>query len=68
VYSHLLEKDWEAEAWFELGTSSRDYEVFHSRPKLDSVSLDRELDLLNEDRDFGAFLKRMRKLFVQAMK
>jgi hypothetical protein len=24
--------------------------------------------LLNEDRDFGAFLKRMRKLFVQAMK
>ncbi|KAL2786190.1 chromosome segregation protein Spc25-domain-containing protein [Aspergillus keveii] len=68
VYSHLLEKDWEAEAWFELGTSSRDYEVFHSRPKLDSVSLDRELDLLNEDRDFGAFLKRMRKLFVEAMK
>jgi kinetochore protein Spc25 len=68
VYSHLLEKDWEAEAWFELGTSSRDYEVFHSRPKLDRVSLDRELGLLNEDRDFGAFLKRMRKLFVEAMK
>ncbi|KAL4999516.1 putative kinetochore protein spc25 [Aspergillus recurvatus] len=68
VYSHLLEKDWEAEAWFELGTSSRDYEVFHSRPKLDRESLDQELDILNEDRDFGAFLKRMRRLFVEALK
>ncbi|KAK1150334.1 kinetochore-associated Ndc80 complex subunit spc25 [Aspergillus melleus] len=68
VYSHLLEKDWEAEAWFELGTSSRDYEVFHTRPKLDREALDRELDIMNEDRDFGAFLKRMRKLFVEAMK
>lgn len=68
TYSHLLEKDWEAEAWFELGTSSRDYEVFHSRPKLDRGLLDRELDILNEDRDFGAFLKRMRKLFVETLK
>lgn len=68
VYSHLLEKDWEAEAWFELGTASHDYEVFHARPKLDRESLERELDILNEDRDFSAFLKRMRKLFVEAMK
>ncbi|RDW76215.1 kinetochore Spc25 family protein [Aspergillus mulundensis] len=68
VYSHLLEKDWEAEAWFELGTSSRDYEVFHTRPKLDRDSLDLELDILNEDRDFGAFLKRMRRLFVEVLK
>jgi kinetochore protein Spc25 len=68
VYSHLLEKDWEAEAWFELGTSSRDYEVFHSRPKLDREYLDRELDILNEDRDFGAFLKRMRRLFIETLK
>ncbi|KAI9928508.1 hypothetical protein ASPWEDRAFT_65585 [Aspergillus wentii DTO 134E9] len=68
VYSHLLEKDWDAEAWFELGTASRDYEVFHVRPKLDRDALERELDILNEDRDFGAFLKRMRKLFVETMK
>lgn len=68
IYSHLLEKDWEAEAWFELGTSSRDYEVFHTRPKVDRVALERELDMMNEDRDFGAFLKRMRKLFVETMK
>ncbi|KAJ5334238.1 uncharacterized protein N7506_008021 [Penicillium brevicompactum] len=67
VYSHLFEKDWEAEAWFELGTASRDYEVFHSRPKLDHDALEHVVDLVNDDRDFGAFLKRMRKLFVEAM-
>ncbi|KAE8147098.1 chromosome segregation protein Spc25-domain-containing protein [Aspergillus avenaceus] len=68
IFSHLLEKDWEAEAWFELGTSSRDYDVFHTRPKLDRDALEQELDILNEDRDFGAFLKRMRRLFVETMK
>lgn len=67
VYSHLLEKDWEAEAWFELGTASRDYEVFHTRPKVDRDALEREVDLVNDNRDFGAFLKRMRKLFVDTM-
>ncbi|KAE8321037.1 putative kinetochore protein spc25 [Aspergillus sergii] len=67
IFSHLLEKDWEAEAWFELGTSSRDYDVFHTRPKVDRDALNRELDILNEDRDFGAFLKRMRRLLVEAM-
>lgn len=68
IYTHLLEKDWESEAWFELGTTSRDYDVFHTRPKLDRSAVERQLDILNEDRDFGAFLKRMRKLFVKAMK
>lgn len=68
VYTHLLEKDWEAEAWFELGTASRDYDVFHTRPKVDREALERELDIVNEDRDFGGFLKRMRKLFVETMK
>lgn len=67
VYSHLSEKDWESEAWFELGTASRDYEVFHTRPKLDRDALEREVDLVNDDRDFGAFLKRMRKLFVETI-
>lgn len=68
VFSHLLEKDWEAEAWFELGTASRDYDIVRSRPKLDREALDHELDLLNQDRDFGSFLKRMRKLFTEALK
>ena len=48
VYSHLSEKDWEDEAWFELGTASRDYEVFHTRPKLDRDALEKEVDLVND--------------------
>ncbi|KAI5302287.1 hypothetical protein KEM56_000831 [Ascosphaera pollenicola] len=68
VYSHLIEKDWEREAWFELGTASREYEVFHSRPKLPSAAVEKELNTVNEDRDFGAFLKRMRKLLIANMK
>ncbi|EEH06006.1 kinetochore protein spc25 [Histoplasma capsulatum G186AR] len=68
VYTHLVEKDWEREAWFELGTASRDYEVFHCRPKLERAAVEQELMVVNDDRDFGAFLKRMRRLFVAAMK
>ncbi|KLJ10242.1 hypothetical protein EMPG_14379, partial [Blastomyces silverae] len=68
VYTHLVEKDWEREAWFELGTASRDYEVFHCRPKLERGAVEQELVVVNDDRDFGAFLKRMRRLFVAAMK
>ncbi|KAJ9193569.1 hypothetical protein DTO166G4_596 [Paecilomyces variotii] len=68
VYTHLLEKDWEREAWFELGTGGRDYEIYHTKPKLEREAVERELDIVNEDRDFGALLKRMRKLFVDSMK
>ncbi|KAK2735959.1 kinetochore-associated Ndc80 complex subunit spc25 [Myotisia sp. PD_48] len=67
IFTHLSEKDWEREAWFELGTATYDYEVFHCRPKLDKNAIE-EVQLLNEDRDFGAFLKRMRRLFVAALK
>ncbi|RAO65295.1 uncharacterized protein BHQ10_001307 [Talaromyces amestolkiae] len=68
VYTHLLEKDWEKEAWFELGTASRDYEIYHTKPKLEREAIERELDIVNEDRDFGALLKRMRRLFLESMK
>lgn len=68
VYSHLIERDWDAEAWFELDTGNRDYEVVHTRPKVDRKALDRVLEVANEDRDFGAFLKRMRRLFLETMK
>lgn len=68
TYSHLVERNWDKEAWFELGTASADYEVYACRPKLDREAIERELDIVNDDRDFGAFLKRMRKLFVEALK
>lgn len=68
VYTHVDERDWEKEAWFELGMGKREYEVLHSRPKLEAEILQQVLDRLNESRDLGAFLKRIRELFVDALK
>ncbi|KAI0593746.1 chromosome segregation protein Spc25-domain-containing protein [Biscogniauxia sp. FL1348] len=68
VYSHIDEKDWEREAWFELCTASRDYDVRHCRPKLEREKVDRVLERVNETRELAALLKGMRELFVEAMK
>jgi len=68
IYSHIDEKDWEREAWFELSTASRDYDVRHCRPKLEREKVERVLDKVNESRELVALLKGMRELFVEAMK
>lgn len=68
VYTHVDEKSWEREAWFELSTSSKDYDVRHCRPKLEREKVDRVLDRVNETRDLAVLLKGMRELFVEAMK
>ncbi|KAF5985201.1 kinetochore SPC25 [Fusarium coicis] len=68
VYTHIDEKDWEREAWFELVTSSRDYDVKHCRPKIEREKVERVLDKLNETRELVVLLKGMRELFVEAMK
>lgn len=68
VFSHIDEKDWEREAWFELSTTSRDYEVKHCRPRLDRESIERVLERTNETRELAVLLKGMRELFVEALK
>ncbi|KAI0163152.1 chromosome segregation protein Spc25-domain-containing protein [Pestalotiopsis sp. NC0098] len=68
VYSHVDERDWEREAWFELCTSSRDYDVRHCRPKLEREKIEKVLDKVNETRELSTLLKGMRELFVEAMK
>ncbi|KAG5661077.1 hypothetical protein KAF25_002720 [Fusarium avenaceum] len=68
VYTHIDEKDWEREAWFELVTSSRDYDVKHCRPKIEREKVEKVLDKLNETRELVVLLKSMRELFVEAMK
>jgi kinetochore protein Spc25 len=68
VYTHVDERDWEREAWFELDTSGRDYEVPHCRPKLEKERVERVLERVNETRDLAVMLKGMRELFVEAMK
>lgn len=68
VYTHIDEKNWEREAWFELVTSSRDYDVKHCRPKLERERVERVLERVNESRELVVLLKGMRELFVEAMK
>ncbi|KAF2102849.1 kinetochore protein Spc25 [Rhizodiscina lignyota] len=68
VFTHVCEADWEKEAWFELGTGSRDYQIFRCSPKLERRELEQLLDKLNEGRDLTPFLKGIRALFVQALK
>lgn len=68
VYTHVDERNWEREAWFELVTSSRDYDVKHCRPKLDRDKVERVLEKVNESRELLVLLKGMRELFVEAIK
>ncbi len=68
VYTHVDERDWEREAWFELGMGKREYEVLRCQPKLEDAAVQKVLDRLNESRNLGAFLKDMRELFVVAVK
>lgn len=68
IYTHVDERDWDREAWFELITSSRDYDVKHCRPKLEKEAVERVLEKVNESRELVVLLKGMRELFVEAMK
>lgn len=68
VFTHVDERDWEREAWFELCTGDRDYDVKHCRPKLEREKVERVVDRVNESRELVVLLKGMRELFVEAMK
>lgn len=68
VFTHVDERDWDREAWFELCTAERDYDVRHTGPKLPRDKVERVLDRVNETRDLAVLLKGMRDLFVEAMK
>lgn len=68
VFSHLDERDWDREGWFELDTARRDYRVVGCKPKVEGEEVERCVERLNESRDLGIFLRGMRELFVNAMK
>jgi kinetochore protein Spc25 len=68
VFTHVCERDWEREAWFELDTSSREYKVLKSVPKLEDSEVESEVEKLNESRELGPFFKGMRGIFVKALK
>lgn len=68
LFTHVDDRDWTREAWFELDTSKREYEIPYCKPKLEKENVERVLDKLNECRDLRVLLKGMRELFVEAMK
>lgn len=68
IFTHIDDRDWSREAWFELDTSRREYEVHSCKPKLDNDKIERVVEKLNETRDLRVLLKGMRKLFVETMK
>jgi len=67
-FTHVCEKEWEREAWFELDTSEREYRVLKTGPKLEKDEVDVVLDRLNESRELGPFFKGMRDIFVKHFK
>jgi kinetochore protein Spc25, fungi type len=68
VFTHVDERNWDQEAWFELGMGKREYEVITCKPKLEPDAVERVLDRLNDSRDLSVFLKGMRELFCESMK
>jgi kinetochore protein Spc25 len=68
IYSHVDERDWEKEAWFELDIGRREYEVLHCRPKIEKEKVERVVEKINETRELAVLLKGMRELFVEKMK
>lgn len=66
-FSCVDERMPDREGVFELdmeGKSGRNYEVVMTRPRLDTEKVEAVVAALCDNRDFGAFLKRMRGLFV----
>ena len=68
VYTHVDERDWDRECWFELSMGKREYDVLETSPGVEREAVQEELDRLNETRELAGFLKGMRILFTEAVK
>jgi kinetochore protein Spc25 len=68
IFNHIDDRDWTREAWFELDTSRREYDIPYCKPKLEKEQIERVVEKLNESRDLRILLKGMRELFVEAIK
>ncbi|KAG0646203.1 Kinetochore 4 [Hyphodiscus hymeniophilus] len=68
IFTHIDDRDWTREAWFELDTQKREYGISYCKPKLEKEQIERVVEKLNETRDLRLLLKGMRELFVEAFK
>jgi kinetochore protein Spc25 len=68
IFTHIDDRDWTREAWFELDTMRREYDIPYCKPKLEKEQIERIVEKLNETRDLRVLLKGMRELFVEAIR
>lgn len=68
IFTHIDDRDWTREAWFELDTTRREYDISYCKPKLEKEKIERVVEKLNETRDLRLLLKGMRELFGEAIK
>lgn len=64
TFTHIDDRDWERECWFEMDMSGKAYSIISTEPRLDHESVDDVLERLNETGELASFLKSMRQLFV----
>lgn len=68
IFTHIDEKHWDKECWFELSMETSEYDVLETYPALEKDSLQSVLERLNESRELASFLKAMRSLFEDAVR
>ncbi len=68
-FEGLKNSSGEKEGVFELKVPDQGgYEVVHVKPRLEESKVEGAVERLNEDRNIGGFLKRMRGLFGEVVK
>ncbi|KAF4308334.1 putative kinetochore protein spc25 protein [Botryosphaeria dothidea] len=67
TFTHIDDHDWDRAAWFEVDTTSA-VRIISMKPKLEADAIEAALDLVNVQKDFAGFFKRMRELFIEAFK
>lgn len=67
-FSCVDERDESLEAWFEIDTGARDFEVVATGPRLEAEDVQAVMERANEARELTVLLKGMRGLFVEAYK
>lgn len=68
VFTHVDERDWDRQCYFELDMETKDYQVVAAEPPLHDDAVDAAVERLNETRDLAPFLRTMRSLFVASLR
>lgn len=56
------------DAWFEIDTGARDFEVVGTKPRLEAEEVDAVVETANETKELNGLLKGMRGLLIDALR